>query len=343
MASLTTYTKAKVNDKFIEPLLSHDGIISALAEFDDLAAKWVSKGKANGLFDEMASNGGQVCPPLFYSGRGDFLFFLLGFKPSCLILHGSEAQELFCTSLLEEVLRPVLRSLEELGAVSFRWIDWACNPSGTDTPAGSFKDTLVVINTGHPCASTVLEAFFPGEAVREQANNSTQPNEVLYLKVGLALDYPTYGHPRMVDVEYAFGDGPDDVAVEYVTNFNGSNITRFLKHFCQYRDACKPFGWDLRFCMGGEIVSNQIVDLLIRMEPGIGKPQRYAMDRVVDSINSFGDEPRAMHAAVIAGIWDTLVPQFDEVVLQRGGKWGIEDVPCSYQCPDGSILKARPI
>ena len=113
----------------------------------------------------------------------------------------------------------------------------------------------MVLNNRHKFADHARETF-------------TQPSRNVYggtllLRFAKALDYPTR-YSEDVEVEYRM-DSPDYLMLaEYMTSFHGGNPTRFLKHFVQYRDAARPFGCDLKFVMGGIVIPNEIVELLIR-------------------------------------------------------------------------------
>jgi hypothetical protein len=141
----------------------------------------------------------------------------------------------------------------------------------------SFKDALVVLNTRHKFADHARKTF-------------TQPSGnaggMLLLSFAKGLDYPTH-YSDDVEVEYRM-DSPDYLRLaEYMTAFHGGHPTRVLKHFVQYRDAARPFGCDLKFVMGGIVIPNEIVELLIRMEPGAGKMQRYMIDVVIAIVGEF--------------------------------------------------------
>lgn len=269
--------QARTDDPYVQPLLSHEGIASALADFDARTAVWVDKCNANGITEVLCR---EDLPVSYYALRGDFLFFLLGFKPACLIGHGStEVRKLYIDTLLEDVWRPALHALEDAGDVQFELIGWDCNPFDhiSSDSKYSFKDALVVLNTRHKFADHARETF-------------TQPSRsaggTLMLRFAKDLDYPTC-YSDDVEVEYRM-DSPDYLMLaEYMTSFHGSHPTRFLKHFVQYRDAARPFGCDLKFVMGGIVIPNEIVELLIRMEPGVGKAQRYMIDVVVAIVGEF--------------------------------------------------------
>ena len=109
--------QARTDDPYVQPLLSHEGIASALADFDARTAVWVDKCNANGVTEVLCR---EDLPVSYYALRGDFLFFLLGFKPACLIGHGStEVRKLYIDTLLEDVWRPALHALEDAGDVQF--------------------------------------------------------------------------------------------------------------------------------------------------------------------------------------------------------------------------------
>ena len=277
MTSMALDAPARTDDPYVQPLLSHEGIASALADFDARTAVWVDKCNANGVTEVFAACREDL-PARHYALRGDFLFFLLGFKPACLIGHGRrEVKKLYIETLLEDVWRPALHALEDAGDVQFELIGWDCNPFSSPDIKCSFKDALVVLNTRHKFADHARKTF-------------TQPSRnaggTLLLRFAKALDYPTH-YSDDVEVEYRM-DSPDYLMLaEYMTSFHGGHPTRFLKHFVQYRDAARPFGCDLKFVMGGIVVPNEIVELLIRMEPGAGKVQRYMIDVVIAIVGEF--------------------------------------------------------
>ena len=249
------------------PTYANESAASALADFDARTAVWVDKCNANGVTEVFAAHRKDL-PIRHYAFRGDFLFFLLGFKPACLIAYrrdSKEVEKLFIDTLLEDVWRPVLQALEDAGDVQFERIGWDCNPWShiSSDSSYSYKDALVVLNNRHKFADHARETF-------------TQPSRNVYggtllLRFAKALDYPTR-YSEDVEVEYRM-DSPDYLMLaEYMTSFHGGNPTRFLKHFVQYRDAARPFGCDLKFVMGGIVIPNEIVELLISLGFRIGRP-----------------------------------------------------------------------
>jgi hypothetical protein len=128
MASMALDAQARTDDPYVQPLLSQEGIASALADFDARTAVWVDKCNANGVTEVFAACRGDL-PAHYYALRGDFLFFLLGFKPACLVgLGRREVMQLYIETLLEDVWRPALHALEDAGDVQFELIGWDCNP-----------------------------------------------------------------------------------------------------------------------------------------------------------------------------------------------------------------------
>jgi len=340
--------KARTEDPdvpYVRPLLSHEGIASALADFDARTAAWVEKCNANGI-TEVFSACREDLPARYYALRGDFLFFLLGFKPACLIGHGKkEVEKLYIDTLLEDVWRPALQALEDAGDVRFEVIGWDCNPWShiSSDSKYSFKGALVVLNTRHKFADHARETF-------------TQPCEnyggTLLNRFAKDLDYPT---TYSDDVEVEYRSSPDYLMLaEYETSFRGHHPTRFLKHFVQYRDAARPFGCDLKFVMGGIVIPNEIVELLIRMEPGIGKAQRYMLDAVVAIVGDFNQlspsDPSLPRSArrKLTKQWKALQRKLEEIdesnQIFSGVQHGKKAIPFGYRKrDDGDMEWFRPI
>jgi hypothetical protein len=156
---------------------------------------------------------------LLYALRGDFLFFLLGFKPACLIGHGStEVRKLYIDTLLEDVWRPALHALEDAGDVQFELIGWDCNPFDhiSSDSKYSFKDALVVLNTRHKFADHARETF-------------TQPSRsaggTLMLRFAKDLDYPTCYSDDVEAFTEAIPRGFSNTLFSTVTLHGHSDVT----------------------------------------------------------------------------------------------------------------------
>ena len=127
-----------------------------------------------------------------------------------------------------------------------------------------------------------------------------------------------------------------------------------IKHFVQYRDAARPFGCDLKFVMGGIVIPNEIVELLIRMEPGIGKAQRYMLDAVVAIVGDFNQLspsdpslPRSAHRKLTKQ-WKALQRKLEEIdesnQIFSGVQHGKKAIPFGYRKrDDGDMEWFRPI
>jgi hypothetical protein len=69
MASMALDAQARTDDPYVQPLLSQEGIASALADFDARTAVWVDKCNANGVTEVFAASrkclrrAGEICRP----------------------------------------------------------------------------------------------------------------------------------------------------------------------------------------------------------------------------------------------------------------------------------------